>query len=122
MGIINATPDSFSDGAELQKLGADSFQLDIDKALSRAEAMVADGAIFISIDDHEVHNVRHLLDEIFGADNFIATVIWQKNFAPKNSAKHISVDHDYVVVYARDAGRWRPRPLPRVISATLAPM
>ena len=49
MGIINATPDSFSDGAELQKLGADSFQLDIDKALSRAEAMVADGAIFIDV-------------------------------------------------------------------------
>lgn len=49
MGIINATPDSFSDGAELQKLGIDSFQLDIDKALSRAEAMVADGATFIDV-------------------------------------------------------------------------
>jgi len=49
MGIINATPDSFSDGAELQKLGSNSFQLDIDKALSRAEAMVADGAAFIDV-------------------------------------------------------------------------
>lgn len=49
MGIINATPDSFSDGAELQKVGTDSFQLDIDKALSRAEAMVADGATFIDV-------------------------------------------------------------------------
>ena len=49
MGIINATPDSFSDGAQLQTLGTDSFQLDIDKALSRAEAMVADGAIFIDV-------------------------------------------------------------------------
>jgi len=49
MGIINATPDSFSDGAELQKPGADSFQLDIDKALSRAEAMLADGATFIDV-------------------------------------------------------------------------
>lgn len=49
MGIINATPDSFSDGAELQKLGSKSFQLDIDKALSRAEAMVADGASFIDV-------------------------------------------------------------------------
>ena len=49
MGIINATPDSFSDGAQLQTLGTDSFQLDIDKALSRAEAMVADGATFIDV-------------------------------------------------------------------------
>jgi len=49
MGIINATPDSFSDGAELQKPDANSFQLDIDKALSRAEAMVADGATFIDV-------------------------------------------------------------------------
>jgi dihydropteroate synthase len=49
MGIINATPDSFSDGAELQKLGADFFQLDIDKALSRAEAMAAAGATFIDV-------------------------------------------------------------------------
>jgi len=49
MGIINVTPDSFSDGSELQKLGVDSFQLDIDKALFRAEAMVADGATFIDV-------------------------------------------------------------------------
>jgi adenine-specific DNA-methyltransferase len=42
-----------------------------------------DGAIFVSIDDHEVHNLRHLLDELFGPENFIATVIWQKVFAPK---------------------------------------
>lgn len=49
MGIINATPDSFSDGAELQKLGSNSFQLDIHKVLFRAEAMVADGATFIDV-------------------------------------------------------------------------
>lgn len=49
MGIINATPDSFSDGAQLHRSGTDSFQIDIDKALSRAEAMVADGATFIDV-------------------------------------------------------------------------
>lgn len=49
MGIINATPDSFSDGAELQISGAASFQLDIDKALSRAQSMVAEGATFIDV-------------------------------------------------------------------------
>lgn len=49
MGIINATPDSFSDGAQLQKPSSNSFKLDIDKALMRAEAMVADGATFIDV-------------------------------------------------------------------------
>lgn len=57
-----------------------------------------DGAIFISIDDNEVANLRILLDEVFGAKNFIASVIWQKVFAPKNSAKHFSEDHDYIIL------------------------
>ena len=45
-----------------------------------------DGVIFVSIDDHEVHNLRHLMDEIFGSENFIANVIWHKVFASKASA------------------------------------
>jgi dihydropteroate synthase len=49
MDIINATPDSFSDGAELQRSGTTSFQLDIDKALFRAETMVAEGATFVDV-------------------------------------------------------------------------
>jgi adenine-specific DNA-methyltransferase len=72
-----------------------------------------DGVIFVSIDDHEIHNLRHLMDEVFGAENFIATVIWHKMDSPKNSAKHFSEDHDYIVVYARNADTWRPNLLPR---------
>ena len=45
-----------------------------------------DGVIFVSIDDHEVHNLRAVMNEIFGEENFVATLIWQKNFAPKNTA------------------------------------
>lgn len=56
-----------------------------------------DGAIFVSIDDNEVAALRQVMDEIFGAANFVATVIWQKIFAPKNSARHLSEDHDYIV-------------------------
>ena len=67
-----------------------------------------DGAIFITIDDNEVQALRYAMDEIFGSSNFIATVIWQKVFAPKNTARHFSEDHDYVVVYARNANVWRP--------------
>jgi site-specific DNA-methyltransferase (adenine-specific)/adenine-specific DNA-methyltransferase len=67
-----------------------------------------DGAIFVSIDDNEVQNLRGLMDEIFGKRNFVATVIWQKVYSPKNTAKHLSEDHDYIVIYARDAECWRP--------------
>lgn len=62
-----------------------------------------DGAISISIDDNEVQALRYVMDEIFGRTNFVATVIWQKVYAPKNSAKHFSEDHDFVVVYAKEA-------------------
>src|ERR1051325_4288949 len=67
-----------------------------------------DGAIFISIDDNEVQALRWILDEIFGPRNFVATVIWQKVYSPKNSAKHFSEDHDYIIVYAKKADDWRP--------------
>jgi adenine-specific DNA-methyltransferase len=72
-----------------------------------------DGAIFISIDDHEVHHLRILMNEIFGEENFIASVIWQKVFGPKNTAMHLSEDHDYILIYARSGETWRPSLLPR---------
>jgi len=58
-----------------------------------------DGVIFVSIDDHEVHNLRHLLDEVFGEENFIAELVWEKG--RKNDARFFSVGHEYVAVYAR---------------------
>lgn len=76
-----------------------------------------DGAIFVSIDDNEVASLRLLMDEIFGANNFIATVVWQKIFSPKNSARHLSEDHDYLVVYANKADSWKPKLLPRTDAA-----
>ena len=72
-----------------------------------------DGAIFVSIDDNEVASLRLLMDEIFGAKNFVATVLWQKVYSPKNSARHLSEDHDYVVIYAAKADVWKPNLLPR---------
>ncbi|WP_236640206.1 site-specific DNA-methyltransferase [Tepidimonas charontis] len=72
-----------------------------------------DGAIFVSIDDNEVAALRLVMDEIFGAKNFVATVLWQKVFAPKNSARHFSEDHDYIVIYALNADSWRPNLIPR---------
>ncbi len=71
-----------------------------------------DGVILISIDDEEFPNLRLICDEIFGAENFIATLVWEKS--RKNDAKLISAGHDYVVIYANSLGylqeqkvRWR---------------
>jgi len=72
-----------------------------------------DGAIFISIDDHEVENLRRICNEIFGEMNFIASIIWHKMDSPKNSAKYLSEDHDYILLYAKNADIWRPYLMPR---------
>ena len=61
-----------------------------------------DGVIFISIDDNEVANLRKMCDEVFGEDNFIASFIWEKNYAPKNNAKYVSENHDFVLFYAKN--------------------
>jgi len=76
-----------------------------------------DGVIFISIDDNEYVNLKAICNEVFGEENFVATVIWQKVYAPKNSAKFFSEDHDYILVYAKDAENWSPTLLPRSAEA-----
>lgn len=80
--------------------------------------LAAEGAIFISIDDGEVASLRTICDEIFGGENFVATLIWQKVFSPKNTARHFSEDHDYIVCYAKEKEAWTPQLLPRGEEAT----
>ncbi len=82
------------------------------------EMLTDDGAIFITIDDNEVHRLRCLMDDVFGEDNFVANVVWQKVFSPKNTAKHFSADHDHVLVYSRQAESWQPNLLQRGDQAT----
>ena len=64
------------------------------------ELMRDDGAIFVSIDDNEVHHLRMVMDEVFGVDCFVATFIWQKRYSRENRGPAGTV-HDYVVVYTR---------------------
>ncbi|MBI3373352.1 MAG: site-specific DNA-methyltransferase [Betaproteobacteria bacterium] len=71
------------------------------------------GSLWITLDDNEVHRARSVIDEIFGAEAFIASVIWQKNFSPKNTAQFFSEDHDYVLVVAKNRDLWRPNLLER---------
>jgi len=77
------------------------------------ELLKEDGVIFISIDDAEVANLRKICDEIFGADNFINNVIWEKKYSPQNDAKWFSDNHDHLLVYAKNKMIWRPYLLER---------
>lgn len=73
------------------------------------------GAIFVSIDDDEGHYLKALMDEIFGRENFVANVIWEKKYSPQNDAKWLSDNHDHILLYAKKKGSWRPNLLPRTV-------
>jgi len=65
------------------------------------ELLSEDGAIFISIDDNEQHRLRMLCDEIFGEENFIANIIWEKSDSPKMDSEYFSHSHDHILLYAK---------------------
>jgi adenine-specific DNA-methyltransferase len=77
------------------------------------ELLAEDGAIFISIDDNEVHRLMGIMDEIFGESNFITTIAWHKRVSPANDADFFSTDHDHILIYAKSREQWRPNRLPR---------
>ncbi len=81
------------------------------------DLLTEDGVIFISIDDNEQENLRKVCDEIFGAQNFIAQLIWERAYSPKNDARFISNSHDYVVIYCRDITKFTIGRLPRTEEA-----
>ncbi|MCU8168007.1 site-specific DNA-methyltransferase [Vibrio vulnificus] len=65
------------------------------------ELLREDGAIFISIDDNEVSQLKLICDEVFGEANFVANIIWHKRYAASNDAKGIPAMHDHILVYQR---------------------
>jgi adenine-specific DNA-methyltransferase len=84
------------------------------------ELLSEKGSIWITLDDNEVHRARMVLDEIFGAENFVATCVWQKKQSPQNDAIYFSSMHDYVLVYAKktklaadDSEGWQRNLIPR---------
>ncbi|WP_338493363.1 site-specific DNA-methyltransferase [Erwinia aphidicola] len=65
--------------------------------------LTEDGVIFISMDDSEIDNLKKICSEIFGDDNFIANIVWQKKYSPQNDAAYFSDMHDHILVYAKNA-------------------
>lgn len=76
-----------------------------------------DGVIFISIDDNEQANLKKCCEEIFGAQNFVAQLIWERAFSPKNDAKFVSNSHDYVLMFAKNISQYIIGRLPRTAEA-----
>lgn len=75
--------------------------------------LTEDGAIFISIDDHEIENLKKICNEIFGSRNFVACIVWQRTYAPISLKKFFSESHDFCLVYAKNIDTFKMNLLPR---------
>ena len=77
------------------------------------DLLTDDGVIFISIDENEVQNMRKVCDEVFGEQNFISQLGWQKVYSPKNQAHFFSNDYEFILCYARNVDTFSLGMLPR---------
>jgi adenine-specific DNA-methyltransferase len=64
--------------------------------------LTQNGLIFVQIDDNEHAYLKVLMDEVFGRQNFIATIVWQKKYGAKSDSKHLSESHEYIVCFAKN--------------------
>lgn len=99
------------------RLHSDWLSMMFPRLILARHLLAEDGVIFISIDDNEVHNLRMIMNEVFGESNFVATAIWEKKASPQNDARWLSDNHDYVLIYAKNKRLWRPEILPRTKEA-----
>lgn len=72
-----------------------------DRLLNLKRLLAEDGTIWVHLNESEIHRMRVLMDEIFGAGNFIAEMVWQRKTSSQSDTSHISLDTDFILVYAR---------------------
>lgn len=77
------------------------------------DLLAEDGSIWVSIDDNEAHYLKIVMDEVFGRNNFVANVVWQKKSSPQANSIWLSDSHDHILVFAKNRPLWRPNLLPR---------
>lgn len=77
------------------------------------ELLREDGVIFVSCDDNEQAYLKVLMDDVFGRENFVNNIIWEKKFSPQNDAKWLSDNHDFIMVYGKKKENWKINLLPR---------
>ncbi len=66
------------------------------------DLLAEDGSIWVSIDDHEAHYLKVVMDEVFGRTNFIANFVWQKKYTRANDATFVSDNHDHIICFSKD--------------------
>jgi len=91
-----------------------------DRLVQIRDLLRQDGSVWVHLDDTEMHYCRVVMDEVFGRDNFIGTVVWEKTTTPRNDAKFFSTDQDYILVFARDKSSFKLNGLPRTASSDAA--
>lgn len=77
------------------------------------DLLAEDGSIWITIDDEEAHYLKVIMDEVFGRNNFVANVVWQKKSSPQANSIWLSDSHDHILVFAKNKNFWKPNLLPR---------
>ncbi|MEH6821782.1 MAG: site-specific DNA-methyltransferase [Dietzia psychralcaliphila] len=87
-----------------------------DRLVHIKKLLADDGSIWVHLDDSENHRMRVLMDEVFGAGNFAAEVVWQKADSPRNDTAGFSISHDVILVY-RKSEKWRPNRVDRLASS-----
>lgn len=87
-----------------------------DRLVQIKRLLGADGSVWVHLDDWEAPYARVVMDEIFGRENFVGTVVWEKADSPRNSARQFSADQDYIFVYSKNP-EWVPYRLPRTPAA-----
>ena len=108
---------SRENGSTAGKYHSDWCSMMYSRLLLARNLLTEDGVIFISIDDNEQENLKKCCDEVFGAQNFVAQLIWERAFSPKNDARFVSNSHDYVLMYAKDITKYVIGRLPRTEEA-----
>ncbi len=83
-----------------------------DRLVQLKKLLAPDGSIWVHLDDAEMAYCRVMMDELFGRENFVATIVWEKADTLRNDARQFSVSHDYLLVYGRELG-WQTIRLPR---------
>lgn len=91
-----------------------------DRLVELRDLLAPEGSVWVHLDDSEMAHCRVVMDEVFGRDNFLGTVIWQRRHDPRNTARHISGDHDFLLVFAKDVNLCRYNQLVRTEAMTAA--
>jgi adenine-specific DNA-methyltransferase len=91
-----------------------------DRLAQLKQVLSEDGSIWVHLDDAEVAYCRVLMDELFGRDSFVGTVVWKRRNDPRNTAPFLSMDHDTILVYAKNVSKLRTNRLERTEAMDMA--